>query len=296
MSFERMARDDYQHARNKAFWNQILGWLTGAHTDLLPLEAVRAHVPMQGQHDLGLQAVPISKIVGSESRYRDFDRAFLPRQSHTRERWIQISRLQYEQVELPPVSLYKIGDVYFVRDGNHRVSVARERGQEFVDAYVTEISTPVHLTPDTDLQDIVLERERIAFLQETGLDRIRPEADVRLTLPGQYVKLAEHIRGHQWFLGQERGAEVPYEEAVASWYDRVYSPLVHIIREHEILREFPGRTEGDLYLWIIEHSWYLREAGGDVPMEQAATHFARAYSRRLVTRLRNLLRRSWRKR
>lgn len=296
MTFEHLAREDFQRARSRAFWRRIFGWLKGAQTDLLPLDAVKAHLPVQGQHDLGLRAVPIQQIVGSESRYRDFDRAFLPRQSHTRDRWIRIDRLQYEQVELPPVSLYKVGDVYFVRDGNHRVSVARERGQEFVDAYVTELSIPVPLTPDADLNDIVLEQERVLFLRDTGLDRIRPEADVRLTLPGQYGKLAEHIQVHRWFLGQERNAEVPYEEAVASWYDRVYMPLVRIIREHGILNEFPGRTEADLYLWIIEHSWYLREAGGEVPMEQAATQFARVYSRRLLTKLKNLLQRASRRR
>ncbi len=296
MTVDHLAEEDFQRARSKAFWNRILGWLTGEQTDLLPLDVVRTHLPFQGQHDLGLQAVPIRQIVGSESRYRDFDRAFLPRQTHTRDRWVAIDRLHYRQVELPPVSLYKIGDIYFVRDGNHRISVARERGQEFVDAYVTELTTPVPLTPDTDLHELVLEQERLQFLQETGLDRIRPEAEVRLTLPGQYGKLSEHIQVHRWFLGQERGAEVPYEEAVASWYDRVYMPLVQIIREHGILNEFPGRTEADLYLWIIEHSWYLREAGGEVPMEQAATDFARLYSRRLLTKLKNLLRRSSRRR
>ncbi|GAB4403143.1 MAG: DUF4032 domain-containing protein [Anaerolineales bacterium] len=296
MTVDHLAEEDFQRARSKAFWNRILGWLTGEQTDLLPLDVVRARVPFQGQHDLGLQAVPIRQIVGSESRYRDFDRAFLPRQTHTRDRWVAIDRLHYRQVELPPVSLYKIGDIYFVRDGNHRISVARERGQEFVDAYVTELTTPVPLTPDTDLHELVLEQERLRFLQETGLDRIRPEAEVRLTLSGQYGKLSEHIQVHRWFLGQERGAEVPYEEAVASWYDRVYMPLVQIIREHGILNEFPGRTEADLYLWIIEHSWYLREAGGEVPMEQAATDFARLYSRRLLTKLKNLLRRSSRRR
>jgi len=296
MTFDHLAQEDFQRARSKAFWNRIVGWLMGEQTDLLPLDAVKAHLPVQGQHDLGLQAVPIRQIVGSESRYRDFDRAFLPRQTHTRDRWVTIDRLHYEQVELPPVSLYKIGDIYFVRDGNHRVSVARERGQEFVDAYVTELATSVPLTPDTDLHSLILEQERAIFLQQTGLDKIRPDADVRLTLPGQYAKLAEHIQVHRWFLGQERGGDVPYEEAVASWYDHVYLPLVQIIREHQILNEFPGRTEADLYLWIIEHSWYLREAGGEIPMEQAATDFARAYSRRLLTKLKNLLRRAARKR
>lgn len=292
MTLDRMAQEDFERARAKAFWHKVAGWVTGERVDLLSLEDVRARLPIEGQHDLGVQQVPIRQIVGSESRYRDFDRAFLPRQTHTRDRWVRIDRLHHQSVELPPVNLYKIGDAYFVRDGNHRISVARERGQEFVDAYVVELEIPVPLESDASMDDLVLKREYALFVQRVGLGRIRPGISIQLTLPGQYDKLLEHIQVHRWFMSQERSAEISYEEAVASWCDNVYLPLVRIIREHRILEEFPGRTEADLYLWIMEHLWYLREASGsDVPLEQAADGFARAYSRRLLTKLKTLFRR-----
>lgn len=296
MAVDRMAQDDFERARAKAFWHKVAAWVTGDRVDLLSLDEVRARLPVQGQHDLGIQQVPIRQIIGSEGRYRDFDRAFLPRQTHTKDRWVRIDRLHHQSVELPPVSLYKMGDAYFVRDGNHRVSVARERGQEFVDAFVTELEIPVPFQPDNSMDDLVLRQECALFVQQTGLAHLRPDADVQLTLPGQYGKLLEHIQVHRWFLGQKRGADVPYEEAVASWFDHVYAPLARIIWEHRILDEFPGRTEADLYLWIMEHLWYLREAEGDVPLEQAADGFARAYSRRALTKLKNLLQRATRRR
>jgi hypothetical protein len=108
--------------------------LTKGENELLPYDEVRKHLPIRGQHDIGLQQVPISQIVGSLGRYRDFDRAFLPLQKRTKDRWVSIDKAQYEEVGLPPIETYKIGEVYFVKDGNHRVSVARERGQDFVDA------------------------------------------------------------------------------------------------------------------------------------------------------------------
>ena len=86
--------------------------------------------------------------------------------------------------------------------------------------------------------------------------------------------MIEHINVHQWYLGEQRNTAVKYEEAVVSWYDQVYLPLVYIIRKQKVLEEFPGRTESDLYLWIIEHQGYLRETlGGEVSLEAAAEHF-----------------------
>ena len=98
---------------------------------------------MTKRHYRGLQAVPLAQIGGSEGRYRDFDKAFFPRQTQTKERWLSINKAHYEDVSLPPVELFKVGQMYFVRDGNHRVSVARAHGYEFIDAYVIEIDLPV---------------------------------------------------------------------------------------------------------------------------------------------------------
>jgi hypothetical protein len=158
------------------------------------------------------------------------------------------------------VELYGIGETYFVRDGNHRVSVARERGQEFVDAVVIELSAPVPVGSLRDLEEWIRREDAVAFLSSTRLMDVRPQAQVLLTLPGQYEQLLEHILVHRWFLGIEANQEIGYEAAVGSWYDRVYLPLVEAIREAEVLKECPQRTEADLYLWLVEHLWYLREA------------------------------------
>jgi len=260
MSSDQLAREDFERAYRKGFWRKVSTWLTGERNELLPFDAVKERIPLRGQHYIGLQEVPIDQIVGSLGRYRDFDRAFLPRQARTRSRWVSIDSAHYDDVILPPVELYKMGEVYFVRDGNHRVSVARDRGQEFVDAYVVEIEVAVPLTADVEMGDLDLKSEYAEFLERTNLSQIRPAAQIELTLCGEYERLLEHISVHRWYLGEGQGAEVPYEEAVASWYDNVYTPLVKLIIDQKLLASFPERTEADLYLWIIEYEWFLREA------------------------------------
>jgi hypothetical protein len=227
--------------------------------------------------------VDLDAIVGSVGRYRDFDAVFLPRQTQTKRRWLSIDRAHYEDVILPPVELYQLGATYFVKDGNHRVSVARQRGQLFIDAVVIELQAAVPIGSLAELEEWIGQQDAVAFLSTTRLMELRPEAQVLLTLPGQYEQLLEHISVHRWFLGIESKHEVPYPDAVASWYDRVYLPIVEGIREAAMLRDFPQRTEADLYVWLIEHLWYLREAGEldeDAPLEAAARSYASRFSQR----------------
>jgi nucleotide-binding universal stress UspA family protein/uncharacterized ParB-like nuclease family protein len=289
---ELKSQAHFDNARRKAFWRQVVSRLTGRSNDLLPFDEVQRRLPLQGQRFRGLQTVPLDRIVGSVGRYRDFDRAFLPRRDHTRSRWVSIDRAHQRQITLPPVDLYQIGEVYFVKDGNHRVSVARERGQDFIDALVTEIDIPVLLTSGTNLDDLIAQQEYAAFVAQTRITSLRPDARIELSLPGQYEKLLRHIADHRWYLGEQRDSAIPVEEAVASWYDTVYLPLVEIIRAAGILREFPKRTEADLYLWIIEHHWYLQETDRAVPLEEAARRFADAYSERPSRRLARALKRA----
>ena len=140
-TYSLLAIREFEKASRKANWRDWLSWLTRNNNNLLSLDEILRCVPVKNQRHLGFQFVPIDKIVGSEGRHRDFDRAFLPRQTHTKGRWISIGKAHYKAVSLPPVDLVKMGQDYFVRDGNHRVSVARVRGQEVIDAYVTEIVT-----------------------------------------------------------------------------------------------------------------------------------------------------------
>ena len=144
-TFSLVAIRNFERATRKANWRDRLSWLTRSDNDLMSLDEILRCLPVKNRHYLGFQFVLVGKIVGSEGRYHEFDRAFLPRQFHTKDRWINVDKAHYKAISLPPVELLKIGQNYFVRDGNHRVSVARMHGQEFIDAYVTEISTPASL-------------------------------------------------------------------------------------------------------------------------------------------------------
>jgi hypothetical protein len=270
---------DFAAARVKAFFRQILNFLTGQRNDLLAYDQVREKLRIGGPIYRGVQTVPISQIIGSVDRYRDFDRAFLPRQDFMAERWQKVSRAWYQDINLPPILLYKVGAVYFVVDGHHRVSVAREKGQADIDAEVRECAVRVPVSPDVQPDDLEILGAQVEFLERTGLDRVRPGAGVEVTILGGYDRMLEHIAVHRYFMGMEFQRDVPEEEAVGHWYDTVYLPIVAVIREAEILKVFPGRTEADLYLWVLDHRHYLVERGqaGLVEPGQAAEEFLRAF-------------------
>ncbi len=261
--YDSIAYEDFNRAFRRSFWRKLKALMTGKSNELLPYDRVREDLPFRGQRDIGLQTVPVDRIVGSVGRYRDFDRAFLPIQRQTTERWVSISKAHYQEVILPPVDLYKIGEVYFVRDGNHRVSVARERDQQFIDAYVTEIDIPFRLTVDMDFDEVQLQKAHGQFRQQTGLDQLFPDSDLLLSNPAEYSRLHEHINAHRYYLGEERQADVAYKEAVGSWYETVYLPLVNTLEEHGLGEEFEEFTLADLYLRVSEYQWLLSEAVGD---------------------------------
>jgi hypothetical protein len=290
-SFRQAAGADFDEAFRKGFWRAVISWLTKHSNELLPFDEVRKRLPLRGQHYIGLKQVLLDQIIGSVSRYQDFDRAFLPKQTHTRDRWESVDRAHLQDVILPPIELYKLGNVYFVKDGNHRVSVARERGQAYIDANVIEIDVPVSLESDLELHDLVLKQEQAYFYEQTGLQDLHPDANIEFSVPGQYSKLIEHIRVHRWYMGESLQHEISDSEAVDGWYKEVYLPLIKIVRKRNILKEFRGRTEADLYLWIIEHRFYLKEEHKrEVSLEKAATHFTKEYSQKPFRHLRNWLR------
>ena len=268
------AMADYSRARLRAFFGDLMAYVRGRPNDLLSYDQVKEKLRLGGPIYRGVKVVPVAQIVGSLDRYRDFDRAFLPTQGHTAERWRKISRAFYEDVGLPPVLLYKVGEVYFVVDGNHRVSVARDQGQEYIDAEVREVAVRVPVTPDLQPEDLVFLGEKVEFLERTGLDKLRPDARIDLTVLGGYERMLEHIAVHHYFMGLDWKRDIGEEEAVAHWYDEVYLPIVRVVRESGILSEFPDRTEGDLYLWVIDHQHYLAEHGAQLsPPAEAAQDY-----------------------
>ena len=284
------AAHQFLAARRRAFLSEIVGLLSGQPNELLSWEEVRDKLHLRGQHYKGIQSVPVDRIVGSVGRYQDFDRAFLPLQDATASRWVAIASARFSAVGLPPVKLYQVGDAYFVLDGHHRVSVAREQGAHFVDAEVIEAEARVPVTPDLRAKDLDLKGEYTRFLEHTRLDKLRPEQRIEFTMGGGYDRLIEHITVHRYFMGLEREHFISEDEAVCDWYDNFYLPLVELIRDKDILAEFAGRTEADLYVWIMDHQHFLREnCGPEVETETAAEHFAQHYTTRPLRRLWNWL-------
>ena len=264
---------DFRRARRRSFFNQVRETLSGQRRRLLAFDEVREKLHLGGPVYRGLQSVPLDKIIGSVNRYRDFDRLFLPTQSHTEDRWRRINRAWYEEINLPPVMLYKVGEVYFVVDGNHRVSVARDRGQQFIDAEVREVESRVPVTADMQPDDLECLGERVAFLERTQLDRYYPDAVIKPTVLGGYDRLLEHIAVHRYFMGIDHGRAPSEEEAVTDWFNTLYQPVVEVVRRSGALEEFPGRTETDLYLWIMDHLHFLRSQEADIGPAEAAVDF-----------------------
>ena len=180
------AIEDFRRARFRAKVEQVLARLTGESADLLEYDEVRKKLRASGQVSRGLQDIPIENIVGSVGRYADFTRSFLPRQDEDERRWAGVKMAMEGLTGVPAIEVYKIGDAYFVLDGNHRVSVARRGGATHIQAHVIEIETRVPLSPDVKPDDLVLKSEYVEFLEQTRLDRVRPDADLSVSVPGQY--------------------------------------------------------------------------------------------------------------
>jgi nucleotide-binding universal stress UspA family protein len=272
---------DFRRARRQAALQQAMARLRGESVDLLSYEEVRQKLKVKGGGKWELKEIPLDAIVGSVGRYTDFTRSFLPRQDSDAERWARVKLAVTDLAGLPPIKVYQIGDAYFVLDGHHRASVARQVGAAHIEAYVTEVRTKVPLSPDIQPDDLIWKAEYADFLEHTHLDELRPEADLSVTAPGQYQILEEHIEVHRYFMGLEQKREIPYQEAVTHFYDEVYLPVVQVIRQRGILRDFPGRTETDLYLWLSEHRAELEhELGWEIRPEEAVADLAAQFSPR----------------
>ncbi len=280
---------DFIAARRQAAQEMFLARFTGQSTELLSYEDVRAKLRALESSGQVLREIPLDAIVGSVGRYTDFTRSFLPKHDADRQRWSRVKAVADGMTGFPPIEVYQLGEVYFVRDGNHRVSVSRQSGAIHIQAYVTVVRSDVSLEPDVQPDDLILKAEYAEFLERTSLRSQRPEAEIPLTVPGQYRKLQEHIEVHRYFMGLAQKREIPYIDAVTDWYDRVYTPMVSAIRTRGILSDFPERTEGDLYLWVSEHRHLLQESHAvDIPPSEAAADLAAQFSpkpRRVAARL-----------
>jgi len=279
--FSARALEDFNKARGRETFSRILSVLTNEKDNLLSLQEVKALLRPATETYRGLRTVAIDKIIGSEGRYQDFNRFFLPRHSRLKSRWVRVGMAHHQQINLPPVTLYEIGGVYFVRDGNHRVSVAKMQNVEFIDAEVISLESRLPLKPGmtrAQMHSAVIALEKREFFKHTRLDQLRPEVSMEFSATGRYDEIIRHINGHKYYMNLSQREEISFEEAMLSWYDMVYTPIIQLIGEQHILRSFRGRTAADLYVWIVRRWDELKKKyGQEFPLKKAARDYTERY-------------------
>ncbi|MBQ0071890.1 MAG: transcriptional regulator [Spirochaetales bacterium] len=244
---------DFQKARRHAQLESIFSTLRWKNPNLLSFYEVTKLVRPESECYKGMQAIPVAKIIGSENRYHDFSAAFYPKSPNLRFRWENVDKARLEDVILPPISVYQLGEWYFVRDGNHRVSVAKANGLEFIDAEVVELSSRIPLEEGMTMNELkrrVVNFERQQFLAQYQPTYL-PMEKIVFTSPGSYPEMVNHINVHKYYINLDKDYEISFEEAARSWYEKVYRPIVVAAEAEQLLSEFPGQTEADIYIWLV---------------------------------------------
>ena len=269
----QMAIQDFQSARQKGAVQEILARVTGKSTQLLSYEEVAEKLRLRARMERGIQHIPLDAIVGSVGRNTEFTRTFLPRRAGDQQRWANVKAAFMDMdANMPPIEVYKVGEVYFVVDGNHRVSIARQEKFKMIEARVIEFNTEINLTPDVQPDDLIIKAEHAQFLDETRIHELRPNVDLTVTTPGQYEKMLQEICVQELLLEQEQKEQVDFQDAAVNWYDTMYIPLAEAIRDRGLLHWFPDRTITDLYVWISENRAALEEeAGWEIQSDIAVT-------------------------
>lgn len=285
------AHNEFERARRQAEIDRLGAWLRGRDDRLLPFDTIRRNLRQQSPLYRGIHQVALDEIVGSVGRYDEMTRQFLPLNDSLKNRWVKMVELAQTE-GWPPVELYKVGNVYFVRDGNHRVSAARQLKFPSIEAHVWEYPDDIAIGPKDSLDEVLNRfRERV-FLEKTGLNQRYPDYDIRFTAGGRYPELQAQIEDLRQKLELIDEREVSFEEAADAWYEVVYLPSVQIIRESGLLSAFPGRTEADLFAWMSLHRDRLSEEYGEYEDLAALAHsLMNTYRERPIARMSRRVRR-----
>jgi hypothetical protein len=250
------AQNDFMRARRRRAVSGLTRRLRGEPSDvnvILPFEEVVAALGRVGESDLGLKVVPLDSIVGTVGRARDFDRSFRPISPKLRPRWERIANAQRRGESMPPVSLYRIGDLHFVRDGHHRVSVARALGRGEIDAYVTEVRTRVGANRAIRLDDLPLKDHERLFLERVPLPSEAVD-EVRLSDPWRFAALAEGVEAWGFRYMQGRGELLDRREIAREWLEQEFRPVVEVLREAGLVGK---STDAEAYMRVARERFRL---------------------------------------
>jgi hypothetical protein len=256
------AQDDFLRARRRRLLSELSRRLRREPDDvdvILPFEEVVEALGRTGERDLGLQVIELDSIVGTVDRTREFDRHFRPRSGRVRGRWERIAEAQRRGKAMPPISVYRVGGLHFVRDGHHRVSVACALGQETIDAYVTEVLTRVGADGAIRLSDLPVKDHERLFRERVPLP---PEkaARIRLRRVDDWGDLAESVEAWGFRAIQARREPLTREQVANDWFDHEYAPVVQMLRDADLLgdateTEAYMRVACDRYRLLRTHEW-----------------------------------------
>src|SRR4051812_38778389 len=257
------AQHDFARARRARLLSDVARRLRREPDDvgfILPFEEVVDALGRVGQVDRGLQVVPLDAIVGTIDRAADFDRGFRPTSQRLRSRWERIAAAQRRGEAMPPVSLFKVGELYFVRDGHHRVSVAKSQGREDIDAYVTEVTTRLRLSHDLRVSELPLKDHERLFRERVPLNA-QQRAQIAPSDPWDFGWLAEMVEAWGFRMMQERGHFADRYEVANLWFEQEYAPVSDMLSEggltepEETEAEAYMRLAGQRYLLLRTHEW-----------------------------------------
>lgn len=275
----------FEKARRQAAIEQVTALIRGRDTRMLPFDAIRSYLRQQNPLYRGIMDVPIKQVVGSVGRYKEFTRQFLPLDDSIQERWIGVDSLAQTQ-GWPPIELYQVGDVYFVVDGNHRLSVARQLDVPTVEAHVWQFPESIHIDIDDPIDQVLIRLEEERFMERTQLNERIPEHNIQFTTPHRYGELMAQIVDLQRKLTHIDGFEMSLPDAAEAWYEMIYLPTIQIIEESGLLAQFEGRTASDLFVWLSKHREGLREEYGEYDnLGQLAQLLGQIYEESGVTRM-----------
>ncbi|MFI7678807.1 chromosome partitioning protein ParB [Actinophytocola sp. NPDC049390] len=243
------AENDFLRARRRQVLSRLAAWLRRQPDDvniMLPFDEVVAALSRTGERRLGLQVITLDSIVGSVDRSREFDRRFRPTSGQVRERWQRLALAARRGESIPPIEVYRVGDMHFVVDGHHRVSVAHALGLKTIDAYVTEVMTRLSPGGIRYRGDLLVKDYRRIFLDRVPLVGEARRA-VSLTDPWDYAELAESVEAWGFRLMQDEGRYLDRLIVAQRWYDEEFVPVVRMLRQAGMIET---QTEAEAYMWV----------------------------------------------
>jgi len=248
--------NDFMRARRRQMLSRLAGRLRRSPDDIsliLPYDEVIAALGMRGEHYVGLQTISLASVVGTVDSRRDFDRRFRPTTARVRERWERLALAQRRGESIPPIDVYQVGDLYFVKDGHHRVSIAMATGQRTIDAYVTQVLTQVPAQGIRGRRDLLMKSYQRVFMDRVPL----PEAayaKLTCTDPWSYAELGENVEAWGFRYMQAERQYFTREQIARRWFSTEFTPVVRMLRAADLIG---SGTDAEAYMRVATQRYRL---------------------------------------